>query len=71
MTQQEPRTRNRGLTPAMYSYLSSRGEPATIKEITAAIASDFPNPPSSSVRACLQNERYFERVSRGVFRAKV
>ncbi|WP_344298071.1 hypothetical protein, partial [Agromyces neolithicus] len=62
--------RKRGLTAAMYEFLREHGEPATIKEITAAVADGFPNPPSSSVRGCLQNERYFERIDRGVFKAK-
>jgi hypothetical protein len=64
------RPRKRGLTAAMHAYLVERGKPASIKEITAAIAPDFPNPPSSSVRGCLQNENYFERVQRGVFKAR-
>lgn len=53
----------------MYTYLRERGAEATIAEITAGIADQFPNPPASSVRGCLQNEKYFVRVRRGVFRA--
>lgn len=70
MSELEIRRRKRGLTAAMHAYLVERGEAATIKEITAGVASTFPNPPSSSVRGCLQNERYFERVERGVFKAR-
>lgn len=70
MTESVVRRRKKGLTAAMYEFLKERGEPATIKEITAAVADRFPSPPSSSVRGCLQNERYFERVARGVFRAR-
>jgi hypothetical protein len=53
----------------MYAYLRDRGDEATIAEITAGVAEQFPNPASSTVRGCLQNERYFVRVRRGVFRA--
>lgn len=70
MAENEIRRRKRGLTTAMHEYLQERGEPATIKEITAAVQGKFPSPPSSSVRGCLQNEKYFERVSRGVFKAR-
>jgi hypothetical protein len=62
--------RKRGLTAAMHAYLTERGEPATIAEITAGVAEQFPDPPKSSVRGCLQDEKRFERVSRGVFRAR-
>lgn len=70
MSDQEVRRRTLGLTAAMYSYLVERGSPASIREIAAGVSSQFPNPPSSSVRGCLQNERYFQRVERGVFMAR-
>lgn len=70
MAEREIRHRKRGLAAAMHAYLVERGEPATIKEITAGVASSFPNPASSSVRGGLQNERLFERVQRGVFKAR-
>jgi hypothetical protein len=68
MSEPKPK-RTRGLAAAMHAYLIERGSPATIAEITAGVASAFPNPPSSSVRGGLQNEKLFERVERGVFRA--
>jgi hypothetical protein len=41
---------------------------ASIPEIQKATAPALDNPPSSSYRSALQDERYFVRVSRGVFR---
>lgn len=70
MSELKVRHRKRGLTAAMHEFLVERGGPATIAEIADGVADRFPNPPSSSVRGCLQNEKYFERVSRGVFKAK-
>lgn len=57
------------MTADIRDYLRGRGDEASIAEIAAAIEGKYPNPAPSSVRSCLQNERYFERVRRGVFRA--
>lgn len=55
----------------MRDYLASRdGGPASISEIKAAVSSKLGPVPDSSYRSCLQDERYFERVSRGVFRLR-
>ena len=69
----EGRVRNiRGdLKGFMRDYLGARGRPATLTEIrTAAEAKLGRMVPQSSVRSSLQDERYFERVSRGVFRIR-
>ncbi len=56
----------------MTAFLRSQGGgPATIPEIRAAVEKELDGPvPQSSVRSGLQNERLFERVSRGVFRLR-
>jgi hypothetical protein len=55
----------------MRKYLASReGEPASIGEIKAALEPEIGTAPDSSYRSGLQDERYFERVSRGVFRLR-
>jgi hypothetical protein len=59
------------LSAAMREYLASKkGEPASISEIKAAIEPKVGIAPASSYRSALQNEQYFERVSRGVFRLR-
>jgi hypothetical protein len=58
------------LSTAMREYLAKKGEPASISEIRAAVESKVGIAPASSYRSALQNERYFERVSRGVFRLR-
>ena len=68
-----PRIRRpRGQLPnAIRDFLRPRkGEPATIAEITAGVFPLLGEIPSERYRATLQDERYFERVSRGVFRLK-
>lgn len=57
------------MTAEILAYLRERGDEASISEITAAIQEKYPDPPSSSIRSLLQNERYFVRVRRGVFKA--
>lgn len=42
---------------------------ASLTEIRGATESQLGNPPQSSYRSALQDDRYFERVTRGVFRA--
>lgn len=59
------------LKTAMREYLASvGGGPASIKEIKAALEPTLGKRPDSSYRSSLQDERYFERVSRGVFRLR-
>jgi hypothetical protein len=59
------------LKTAMREYLASKeGEPASISEIKAAIEPRVGIAPDSSYRSGLQDERYFERVARGVFRLR-
>jgi hypothetical protein len=67
-----PQRRAHGeLSVAMREYLAGKnGEPASISEIKAAIEPKIGIAPASSYRSALQNERYFERVARGVFRLR-
>ncbi len=59
------------LKAAMREYLGSkRGQSASISEIKAAVEPRVGVAPDSSYRSGLQDERYFERVSRGVFRLR-
>lgn len=59
------------LKNAMRDFLAAReGEPATISEIMAGTESVVGRAPDSSYRSALQDERVFERVSRGVFTLK-
>jgi len=59
------------LKTAMREFLGSRnGQPASIAEIKAAIEGKVGVAPDSSYRSALQDVRYFERVSRGVFRLR-
>ncbi len=67
----ERRRRPHGeLREAMREYLAARGEPATIAEIKEGVRSRVGEAPESSYRSALQNQRYFERVSRGVFKLR-
>lgn len=57
------------LKNAMREFLKDlQGRPATIAEICAGVKGQVGEAPASSYRSALQDERYFERVSRGVFR---
>lgn len=59
------------LKKSMRNYLESKkGEPASIAEIKEALRHEIGEAPASSYRSALQDERYFERVSRGVFRIR-
>lgn len=59
------------LKTAMREYLAStKGGAASISEIKAALAPVLGVVPDSSYRSGLQDERYFERISRGVFRLR-
>lgn len=58
------------LREAIREFLAARDEPTTIREIVAGIESKIGTAPSSSYRSALQDERYFERVARGVFKIR-
>lgn len=58
------------LKNAMCDFLSRRGGPASIAEIKAGVETIVGSAPDSSYRSSLQDERYFERVSRGVFKLR-
>lgn len=58
------------LTNAMREYLASKGGPASISEIKEGVRSKIGEAPASSYRSALQNETYFERVERGVFKLR-
>ncbi|KMV22082.1 hypothetical protein [Mycobacterium heckeshornense] len=70
-TQQRKRRPHGELKSAMREFLASRnGQPASIAEIKEGIRAKVGEAPDSSYRSGLQDERYFERVSRGVFRIR-
>lgn len=59
------------LKDAMRVYLTTlNGGHASIAEIKAAVEPKVGIAPASSYRSALQDERYFERVARGVFRLR-
>lgn len=59
------------LKRSIRDFLASRnGQPASIKEITEGCKDRIGIAPSSSYRSCLQDDRYFERVERGVFKLR-
>lgn len=71
MTEPFTRRPHGELKSAMREYLASKkGESASIAEIKAALAPAIGIAPDSSYRSGLQDERYFERVSRGVFKLR-
>lgn len=72
MNEQERQRRPQGeVRGAMADYLRKRGgTPASIPEIQAAVEKKLGPVPKSSIRSGLQDERQFERVSRGVFRLR-
>ena len=55
---------------AMREFLAAKLEPASISEIVAGTTSKVGEAPASSYRSALQDERYFERVRRGVFKLR-
>jgi hypothetical protein len=66
-----PRHPHGELKTAIREYLASKGgSPASISEIKAALEPTLGRRPDSSYRSSLQDERYFERVSRGVFKLR-
>lgn len=56
------------LKNAIRDFLATHGRPASIKEIKAGVEPVVGLCPDSSYRSALQDERVFERVSRGVFK---
>lgn len=73
MAQSKPRVRrpHGELKNAMREYLASKsGGPASISEIKEGVRGKVGEAPDSSYRSALQDERYFERISRGVFRLR-
>lgn len=70
MTERKRRPHNE-LKDAMRTYLAGldggHASTATIKE---AVEPKVGSAPASSYRSALQDQRYFERVSRGVFRLR-
>ncbi|AYF30799.1 hypothetical protein CSH63_25830 [Micromonospora tulbaghiae] len=59
------------LKKAMRDFLASQGGgPASIKTIKQGVEGIVGTAPDSSYRSALQDDRYFERVSRGVFRLR-
>lgn len=56
------------LKSAVRGYLETvEGRTASTPQIRAATAAALGDPPQSSYRSALQDQRYFFRVSRGVF----
>lgn len=72
MAQSKPRKRrpHGEVKNAMRDFLAAKGEPASISEIKAGIEKKVGMAPDSSYRSALQDERVFERVSRGVFKLR-
>lgn len=68
MEQRKRRPHNE-LKNAMREFLAGRDQ-ASIAEIKAACEPKLGVAPDSSYRSALQDERYFERVSRGVFKLR-
>lgn len=56
------------LKSAMRDFLAEHGQPASIKEIKLGVEPVVGICPDSSYRSALQDDRVFERVSRGVFK---
>ncbi|PKW14991.1 hypothetical protein [Saccharopolyspora spinosa] len=73
MAEPKPRKRrpHNELKNAMREYLARKGGgPASISEIKDAVYDEVGEAPDSSFRSALQDERYFVRVERGVFRLR-
>lgn len=59
------------LKTAMRAFLATLdGDSATISQIRDGVRPQVGEAPASSYRSALQDERYFVRVSRGVFRLR-
>lgn len=73
MTEERARTRrpHGEVKSAMREYLASKdGGPASIREIKQGVTGKIGEAPDSSYRSALQDERFFERVERGVFKLR-
>ncbi|MFJ4210715.1 hypothetical protein ACIPY2_19845 [Paenarthrobacter sp. NPDC089675] len=71
LTRSRARRPHGELKNAMRQFLAqNNGGPASITEIKSAVEAQIGAAPDSSYRSALQDERYFERVSRGVFRLR-
>lgn len=73
MTESRPRLRrpHGELKNAMREFLAGiGGGPVSISELREGIRDQVGEAPASSYRSALQDERYFVRVSRGVFRLR-
>jgi len=70
MTKSSRRPHNE-LKNAMRAYLETmHGGPASIAQVKEGVRPVVGLAPDSSYRSALQDERYFERVARGVFRLR-
>lgn len=70
-SQERKRRPHNELKNAMRDFLAGRqGEPASIAEIAEGVRPIIGDAPSSSYRSALQDERVFERVSRGIFKLR-
>ena len=71
MTDARKRRPHNELKTAIRDYLrSTKEQSASIAEITEALKDKLGLAPASSYRSALQDERYFERVARGVFKLR-
>ena len=72
MTEQKTRQRrpHGEVKNAMREFLAGKGAPASISEIKEGVRPIVGEAPDSSYRSALQDERYFERVERGVFKLR-
>lgn len=73
MSEPNPRKRrpHGAVKNAMREYLAGRnGGPASISELKDGTKGALGEAPDSSYRSALQDERYFERVERGVFKLR-
>lgn len=69
MTTTRLRRPHNQLKASVQSYLLKQdAHTASLTQIRSATETELGSPPQSSYRSALQDSRYFERVSRGVFR---
>ena len=69
MAEKRTRRPHGELRLAMHAFLSEHG-PASLAEIRAGVEGSVGIAPDSSYRSALQDERYFERVQRGIFKIR-
>lgn len=70
MEEKRQRRPHNMLKNAIRDFLAAHGQPASIAEITVGVEPIVGTCPKSSYRSALQDERVFERVSRGVFKLR-